>query len=949
MSDQHRVTTAVGARSQVAASVLDVHAESLQVAESVDRVVDIARQAVATQAGVGVGAVFLVDKRNEPKVAARIRGPLSADLAAPEIELAGMARRAIREGETVKQSDVSAGLLWAVPMKSARGIEGVVSAVGDLGDLPRFFAHVGLAIARERAREGQERVQGEAETRATNLERAVGILDQIARDGGTDAVLRLIAAAASGVPGIGSTSIWSLRVDDDLYVEVARADGGAPANGSDNGPPADVRRAGALRDWADRLPRWNGCAWVPAGTIERPQPGAGDALIVPLEGSEGLLPMGFMLAEVEESGLSEPRVDDLHRWASLARLALESRSDENRSQRSLEELREEKEQLSELHRMKSQFIAAVSHELRTPLTSITAYAETLRARNITIEETVKDKFLRVIHDESRRLTRIVDDILDLATMDAGRVRLSCRTVDMRAVVEDALDVIRPIADERNVSVTCPMLESVEVQADPDLLKQLVVNLLDNAVKFSNDDGTVVLEVEHDANAVRLAVQDSGPGIPADKLDAIFERFFQVDGTNARRHGGSGLGLAICKSIVAWHDGRIWAESEDGKGARFVVSLPTIRATSRLRAETPVLKDQQAEDTRIPELLIEMVSEVMCARQVSLMLRDDSRDELFIQAAMGLPDDAIRDVRVALGDRIAGRVAKSGETIFIPDLDDDDRFAPSDSARYETRSLVSAPVRVRDETIGVINVTNKTSGRAFDEHDRRLLEMLAQRIALILTKLRDYGSSRDNIDRMESAIRGVIDVRRHYYSNGEEYSKLILDVCRTLGIDGEAAARIHYASILRDVGMTLLPEGVYKKPAKLSEQDRERVQRHPEEGARVLRSIEFLPDVFDIILAHHEEPDGSGYPRGLKGSGIPTGAKILAVVDAYHSMRSGRPYRDPVSEREAIEELQGAVGQFDERVVHALVEVLKKRLQGVSGSDQPSGSQEDGHTKHEGMA
>jgi len=918
---ESRHTTAPPTAEERAASLLDVNAESLQIADTVERVVEITRSAVASQPGVGVGAVYLVDERNEPRLANRIRGPLCADLAAPELELAGMARRAIREEGTVRQRGVSAGLLWAVPLRSSRGIEGVVAAVGELGDLPRFFAHVGLALARERGRVGRGRTADQADHRAENLEQAVEILDRIVRDGGSDDVLQLVAAAATGVPGIAAATVWALRPDDELYAEVARAGGGASGNGRELAPPTAARRGGALRDWSDGLPRWSGCAWIPAGTVERPQPGAGDRLIVQLDGRDGLLPLGFVLAEVEATGPEGPRVDDLHRWATLARLALESRSDDSRSRHGVEELREEKEQLAELHRMKSQFIAAVSHELRTPLTSITAYAETLRAHNITIEEGVKDKFLRVIHEESRRLTRIVDDILDLATMDAGRVRLSCRPVDLRAVIEDALDVIRPIADERNISVSCPPPERVEVQADPDLLKQLVVNLLDNAVKFGGEGSVVWLEVERDANAVRLIVQDEGPGIPADMLDKVFERFFQLDPSSARRHGGSGLGLAICRSIASWHDGRIWAESGPGKGARLVVSLPATRAVSRARATKPVLKHDQRQETRIPELLIEMISEVMCARTVSLMLLDEGGHELYIQAAMGLPEEAIRDVRVAVGDRIAGKVAQTGKAIFIPDLDADGRFGKSESRQYETRSLISAPVLVRGKTIGVINVTNRTSKRAFDEHDRRLLEMLAQRVALILTKLREFGPTRDGIERMESAIRGVIDVRRHHYSNGEEYSRLVLGVCRALGIDGETATRIHYASILRDVGMTLLPEGVYKKPAGLSGRDREMVNRHPEEGAKVLRSIEFLPDVFDIILSHHEEPDGTGYPRGLKEGGIPTGAKILAVVDAYHALRKGRPYKAAVDERGAVDELRKAKGQFDGRVVEALVEFL----------------------------
>jgi HD-GYP domain-containing protein (c-di-GMP phosphodiesterase class II) len=236
-----------------------------------------------------------------------------------------------------------------------------------------------------------------------------------------------------------------------------------------------------------------------------------------------------------------------------------------------------------------------------------------------------------------------------------------------------------------------------------------------------------------------------------------------------------------------------------------------------------------------------------------------------------------------------------------------------------------PVKVRGETIGVLNVTNRASGRPFDEHDRRLLEMLAGRVARVLGKLRSYGDSKDEIGRMERALRGIIDVRRHYFPSGESFSRLVVELCEELELPAEETARIHYASVLRDVGMIRLPEGVYKKPAALSREDRKLVERHPEEGAEVLRAIEFLPDVFDIILSHHEGPAGTGYPRGLRGEGIPRGARILAVLDAYHALRSGRPYRAAVGAEEAVAELRRHAGsQFDATVVEALVRVLRRR-------------------------
>jgi signal transduction histidine kinase/HD-GYP domain-containing protein (c-di-GMP phosphodiesterase class II) len=918
--------------ASLAGSVLDVHAERLQTAESVDEIVRRIRDAVSGAPGVGGGAVFLLQSLGELAHVATIEGR-EARLSVPEIELAGVAQRALREKATVRQDGSCGAPVWAQPIESPQGMEGVVAAVGEIGETPRFLAHAGLALFRERRRRDEAARIHEAEARVVSLERALEVLDDLVREGGSDTVVRRIASGIGGVPGIGRTSVWTLRAEDGCYVEVVRSEGGrgAPEIPDRLVIPDNAHRAEGFREWAATLPRWGGFAWIPRGAIQSLRPGAGDALLLPLAAHEARHPLGFLLAEVERP-LDDPAIlEDLQRWVSIGRHALESRAGEGRGVESLDDLREEKEKLTEVHRLKAQFIATVSHELRTPLTSISAYAETLRTPTLKTDAETRDRFLRVIFDESRRLTRIVDDILDLATMDAGRVRMSCRKVDLVAVVRDALDVIRPLATQKEIALRGPLSgEEASLHGDPDLLKQLVVNLLENAVKFTGRGGNVSVDVEREHSAVRLVVEDDGPGIPVEKLDLIFERFYQIDGTNARSHGGSGLGLAICRSIATWHDGRIWAESEPGKGARFKVSLPRLRATSRSRASEPTVVTAAREGTGIPELLIEMISEVMCAEAVSLMLLDPSGHELFVQAAMGLPDEAIREARVAVGQNIAGAVAATGEALHIPDLDQDPRFSPSRRpGQYRTRSLLAVPVKLRGSVIGVINVTNKTTGEAFDAHDKRLLEILAQRVALVLNKLREFGDSRDAMRRMEDAMRGVIDVRRHYYPSGHRFSNLVLRVCQELGVADDEAARIHYASILRDVGMTRLPEGVYKKPADLTEEDKKLVHGHPEEGARVLRSIEFLPDVFDIILAHHEEPDGSGYPRGLLDPGIPKGAKILAVVDAYHALRTGRPYRAAVDRSTAIHEIRRHAGrQFDAEVVEALVRVLE---QGEEGS------------------
>jgi putative two-component system response regulator len=199
------------------------------------------------------------------------------------------------------------------------------------------------------------------------------------------------------------------------------------------------------------------------------------------------------------------------------------------------------------------------------------------------------------------------------------------------------------------------------------------------------------------------------------------------------------------------------------------------------------------------------------------------------------------------------------------------------------------------------------------------------VALVMQKLREYGDRRDAISRMEEAIQGVIDARRHYFTSREGHTRLVVAVCEEMGLEPEETTRIHYASFLRDVGMLRLPEGVYRKPGRLTVEDRERIRRHPEDGARSIRPIELESGVFDVILAHHEELDGTGYPRGLSGPGIPRGARILAVIDAYDALRTGRPYKRAVDGAAAVKELRANAGsQFDAEVVDALVRVLEKQ-------------------------
>ena len=241
-----------------------------------------------------------------------------------------------------------------------------------------------------------------------------------------------------------------------------------------------------------------------------------------------------------------------------------------------------------LDRMKDEFVSTVSHELRTPLTSIRGALGLLSAG---ILGQVSDKaanLLRIALSNSDRLVRLINDILDLERIQSGREPLSFRPVQLSEIVRQAIDGMQPVADAAGVQLIHDANE-VELSADPDRLLQVITNLLSNAVKFSPHGSSVAVTLRMGSNGVVLSVIDQGRGIPADKLDSIFDRFQQVDASDSRQKGGSGLGLAICRTIVQQHNGRIWAERNSVIGSTFRVLMPLHPNLVITPPETPIVE------------------------------------------------------------------------------------------------------------------------------------------------------------------------------------------------------------------------------------------------------------------------------------------------------------------------------------------------------------------------
>jgi len=231
-----------------------------------------------------------------------------------------------------------------------------------------------------------------------------------------------------------------------------------------------------------------------------------------------------------------------------------------------------KNRLAETDRMRREFIAGVSHELRTPLTSVRGFIQGILDGVICAED--REKYLRMAFDETNRLTRLTNDLLDLTKLEAGVIKLNKQKIELYELIDDSILTVcrssgKDILDSR-VTVTP---EKLSLQADPDRLKQVLINLLSNACRYTPDGGRIEVAAELAGSKVRILVKDNGIGIPAAELPFIFEKFYRVDKSRNSSAGGSGLGLSIVKDLVELHGGSITARSAAGQGTVFEIILP----------------------------------------------------------------------------------------------------------------------------------------------------------------------------------------------------------------------------------------------------------------------------------------------------------------------------------------------------------------------------------------
>jgi hypothetical protein len=496
-------------------------------------------------------------------------------------------------------------------------------------------------------------------------------------------------------------------------------------------------------------------------------------------------------------------------------------------------------------------------------------------------------------------------VLDLNRMDSGQLHARRQRIELVETLDEAVRVLESAALSGKVNLKVVNdLTDTGLDADRDQIRQLLLHLGSNAVKFTPQGGTVTFHLGGDDREVTVRVEDSGIGIPEEALERIFERFYQVDSSLVRRYGGTGLGLSICRAIVDWHDGRISASSTLGQGSCFTVILPRHGVRSALDRPGMVAKAGTGD---VPKAAVEMVAEVMNARVVSVMSCEPEGD-LVIQAALGLEERIVREARQEVGRSVAGWVAQHRRGLYVTNDSDLTEVQRTRRDQYHCGAFLSVPLQCGDQLLGVLNVADPV-GDTFTTDDSVLLVELADRIASLWDYARRNASAPERAVGATETLRQLVAQFTRAKVGASGGARLAEAVARELKCSEAETAVVHLAAAARDFGMTLLGGHLLAG----FDSDTNGQPGHDLPAA-----------VRDALLARHEWWDGSGYPRRLREAQIPLGARILAVVDAFERLTLGHRETLLPSRAEVLADLGHLAGRrFDPEVVAAFERALAR--------------------------
>lgn len=594
--------------------------------------------------------------------------------------------------------------------------------------------------------------------------------------------------------------------------------------------------------------------------------------------------------------------------ANQAAITLENAFLMNQMQAKAAELEGINKKLIESDVAKTEFLTQISHELRTPLNSIKGAIYYL-GENDKIGRDKQKEFFDIIALETNGLGSSVENLLKFLRLEDETRIMKKSVIDLPALLNNEVLNSKPLEiflARKNLQVTVNIEKNIShVVGDRVRVVQLFINLIRGLGSYLEQGDTIEMTFyESDYVYIGLVLPRRLPEPfvtdSAQSMQVLQEEHFEEKSR-----------LYLAARIIEIHGWKLDSVITDNG------SLMTLAAPKNIRQKIDAVVDAAME------MFTELIYLLMNLNICSIMLVDEVMNELLIKWARGIDDAIIRETRIRIGEGIAGWVAFEGEPLLIEDIENDSHFGRKNMSQYNTKSLLSLPLKVRGKVIGVINLNNKKSQMPFARQDLYIASALSERISYFIGKLYCGDYSGEELKQFITSFDSLLNAGRIYHIKNDSLPNLMSVIMDKLGANEEDKKLALYVSVIYDLGVVLIDEITEKKEA-LSFSEACSLKAHPHSTVGLINHIEFSDYVKKAIIHHHERYDGTGYPEGLRGDGIPFISRVLSVVDAYCAMITPGRHKKTYSQDDALREVIQRSGTiYDPKVVGALRSALQE--------------------------
>jgi GAF domain-containing protein len=568
-------------------------------------------------------------------------------------------------------------------------------------------------------------------------------------------------------------------------------------------------------------------------------------------------------------------------------------------------LEEINKKLVEFDIVKTEFFTRVSHELRTPLNAI-------KGSIYYLNETLKplapkqSEFCDIIAQETNKLITLSENLLDF-------VRLENETQIMKKSLLDLPALAREVSSSKFLRTTLlkkglqlhidAKKEISNVVGDRIRVFQFFINLIEGLCHYLAPHDTVTITFdENDHVMIYITISKRLP-------ETVYQHIWNSTYFFQGEHSEERLKLYLAWKVAEIHQWKLLTENREDS-FQISVSIPN---SAKMKIESIV--------TTTMDMFTEFIAELLKLDICSIMLTNDLTGELSIASAKGLSEDIISRTKISTADSISGWVAVEGKPLLLENIENAPQFARANPDQYNTKSLLSLPLKIDTRVIGVINLNNKKTGEPFTRQDLQIASSLSERIACFLEKVYAGVYSEDYFKHFIASFESLLAAGKKYLKKNNIFPYLMDRVLSNLGADEAEKQTAVYVSMIYDLGLTLSENG-FSKEANLSPSERSVVRVHPHATIGLLDDFEYSEDVKKAILYHHEKYDGSGYPEGLKGEGIPFIARVLSVVDSFCALITEKIYKKALTKEAALAEVKKGSGSwYDPLIVEALEKAL----------------------------